>query len=176
MHAAPPGARVSPPFDRLKGNLMDSTLLLQSHVVVSLVAILSGLVVLWALLQARTPGATTLVFLVTTAATSISGFFFHRDHLLPSHVVGIVALVVMLPTLLAIYAFRLRGAWRPVYVIGAIVSLWFNVFVLIAQIFNKVPALAPYQTQAPFLIAQLVVLLIFILIGIAALRKFHPAV
>ena len=91
---------------------MDSTLLLQSHVVISLVAILSGLVVLWGLLQARTPGATTLVFLVTTAATSISGFFFHRDHLLPSHIVGIVALVVMLPTLLALYTFRLRGGWR----------------------------------------------------------------
>ena len=153
---------------------VDSTLLLQSHVVISLIAILSGLVVLWGLLQARTPGATTLFFLITTAATSISGFFFHRDHLLPSHIVGIVALVVMLPTLLALYAFRLRGAWRPVYVIGAIVSLWFNVFVLIAQAFLKVPALhelAPTGSEPPFAIAQGIVFVIFIALTVLALRR-----
>jgi hypothetical protein len=153
---------------------VDSTLLLQSHVVISLIAILSGLVVLWSLLQARVPGATTLIFLVTTAATSITGFFFHRDHLLPSHIVGIVALVVMLPTLLAIYAFHLRGAWRPIYVIGAIVSLWFNVFVLIAQSFLKVPALhdlAPTGSEPPFAIAQGVVFVIFIALTVLALRR-----
>ena len=153
---------------------MDSTLLLQSHVVISLIAILSGLVVLWGLLQARVSGATTVVFLLTTAATSISGFFFHRDHLLPSHIVGIVALVVMLPTLLAIYTFHLRGAWRPVYVVGAIVSLWFNVFVLIAQAFLKVPALhelAPNGSEPPFAVAQGVVFAIFIAITVLALRR-----
>jgi hypothetical protein len=159
---------------------VDSTLLLQSHVVISLVAILSGLVVLWGLLRARVSGSTTLVFLVTTAATSISGFFFHRDHLLPSQIVGVVALVVMLPTLLAIYAFRLRGVWRPVYVIGAIVSLWFNVFVLIAQAFLKVPTLhelAPTGSEPPFAIAQGIVFVIFIALAVLALRSNRrPAV
>ena len=93
---------------------MDSTLLLQSHVAISVVAILSGMVVLWGLLRARVPGATTLIFLVTSVLTSATGFLFHRDHLLPSQIVGGVALVVLVPTLLALYAFRLRGAWRTV--------------------------------------------------------------
>jgi hypothetical protein len=153
---------------------MDSTLLLQSHVVISFVAILSGLVVLWELLRARTPAATTLVFLVTSVLTSATGFFFHRDHVLPSHIVGIVALIVLVPTLLALYTFRLRGVWRPVYVVGAIVSLWFNVFVLIAQSFLKVPALhelAPTGSEPPFAVAQGIVFVIFIALTVLALRR-----
>jgi hypothetical protein len=153
-------------------------LLLQSHVVISIVAILAGMVVLWQLLGARIPGATTLIFLVTSVLTSATGFLFHRDHLLPSQIVGAVALVVLVPTLLALYAFRLRGAWRPVYVIGAIVSLWFNVFVLIAQAFQKVPALhelAPTGSEPPFGIAQGIVFVIFIALTVLALRRNRAA-
>ena len=156
---------------------MDSPLLVQSHTGISLIAIVLGFVVVFGMLKGRSLGTTTALFLATTALTSISGFFFHRDHLLPSHIVGIVALVVMIPTLLALYAFHLNGIWRSIYVIGAVVSLWFNVFVLIAQAFQKVPALnalAPTGSEPPFAAAQGVVLLAFIVIAVLAVKRFRP--
>ncbi len=155
---------------------MDSPLFTQFHVAISLVAIATGLIVLFGMLTRRHFGAITLVFLVTTAATSLTGFVFHRDHLLPSHIVGIVALVVMIPTTLALYAFHLRGVWRSIYVIGAIVSLWFNVFVLIAQAFQKVAPLhelAPTGAEPPFAISQGCVLLVFLVLCVLAVKRFH---
>lgn len=153
---------------------MDSPLFTQFHVAISLIAILSGFVVVYGLFRANRMSGVTLLFLVTTAATSITGFFFHRDHLLPSHIVGIVALVVMIPTLAALYAYHLRGHWRAVYVIGAVVSLWFNVFVLIAQGFQKVAPLhdlAPTGSEPPFAIAQGIVFVLFIAIAVVALSR-----
>ena len=117
------------------------------------------------------------MFLATTALTSLTGFGFPFDHVLPSHVVGILTLVALLVAILAFYLFRLAGAWRWLYVVGAIVALWFNVFVLVAQAFNKIAALkalAPTQSEPPFLIAQTIVLVIFIVLGLLAARKFHP--
>jgi hypothetical protein len=156
---------------------MDSPLLIQSHTGISLVAIVLGFVVVFGMLKNKTMGTTTALFLLTTALTSISGFFFHRDHLLPSHIVGIVALVVMVPTLLGLYAFHLSGIWRSVYAIGAVISLWFNVFVLIAQAFQKVPALhdmAPTGSEPPFAIAQGIVLIVFIALAVLAVKRFRP--
>ncbi len=153
---------------------MDSGILVLSHVIISLIGIASGLIVMADLLGGRQHRSVTWIFLVTTAVTSASGFLFHRDHLLPSHIVGIVALIVMIPTWLAWSPYRLRGIWRPTFVIGAMLSQWLNVFVLIAQGFQKVPALhelAPTGSEPAFGIAQGCVFLLFAALTIVALRR-----
>ena len=145
------------------------------HVLVSLVGIGSGFVVMSGLLNSRDRAVWTAVFLSTTVVTSVSGFGFPVDHLLPSHVVGIVSLVVLTVAIVARYALHLRGAWRWIYVVGAAVALYLNVFVGVVQAFLKVPvlhAMAPRQTELPFLVAQLVVLASFIALTIAAARRF----
>ena len=144
------------------------------HVVLSLVGILTGLVVMFGLLGGKRFGAWTAVFLATTVATSVTGFGFPFDHLLPSHKVGIVTLLVLPVAIAARYAFRLAGAWRRVYVITAAIALYLNIFVLVVQLFLKVPALkalAPTQKEPPFVIAQLAVLVLFaMLAGLATVR------
>jgi hypothetical protein len=156
---------------------MDSQAFTLFHVAMSQAAIGSGFIVIYGLFTSkRMPGITAL-FLATTALTSITGYFFHREHILPSHIVGAVALIVLVLTVLALYSFRLRGAWRPVYVIGAVLSLYFNVFVLVAQAFLKVPSLhvlAPTGSEPPFAVAQGLVLLVFVVIGFTAARRFRP--
>jgi hypothetical protein len=157
---------------------LDSHAFTLFHVAISLVAIGSGFVVVQGLLTANLRASTTMLFLVTTAATSLTGFLFHRDHILPSHVVGAISLVALAVTALALYSFRLHGAWRVVYVVGVTLSLYFNVFVLVAQAFLKVAslhALAPNGSEPPFAVAQGVVLLVFVAIGVTATRRFRPA-
>ena len=147
------------------------------HVVISLVAILAGLVVLFGLLNARRLEGWTALFLVTTVATSVTGFGFPIDVILPSHIVGAISLVLLAAAIIARYAFRLAGPWRYVYVIGAGIALYLNVFVLIVQIFQKVPALkalAPTQSEPSFALAQTAVLLVFAVLIIAAAVRFHP--
>ena len=156
---------------------MDSPAFVLFHVVISLIAIGSGFIVVYGLLSARRMPGLTALFLVTTAATSITGYFFHRDHILPSQIVGAIALVVLAVTVLALYWFHLRGTWRAVYVVGAVLSLYFNVFVLVAQAFQKIPslhALAPKGSEPPFAVSQGLVLLVFVVLGILATRRFRP--
>ena len=157
---------------------MDTQALVMLHTAISLIAIVAGLIVLQGLLTSNRLPATTFVFLLATAATSITGFvFFERDRILPSHVTGIIALAVLMPTLYAIYAARLFGIWRTVYVVGAVVSLYLNVFVLVVQAFLKLPALhalAPQGTEPPFVVAQGAVLLAFVIAGFFATRRFRP--
>ena len=156
---------------------MDSQIFIMFHVAISAIAIVSGVAVIYGLVTANRISRWTLLFLVTTTATSVTGFFFHRDQLLPSHIVGAVALAVLALTCLALYGFRLRGIWRAVYIVGAVLSLWFNVFVLIAQAFLKVPSLhvlAPRGSEPPFAIAQCIALVVFIILGVRASRRFHP--
>ena len=158
---------------------MDSQALVFSHTAISLIAILAGLIVLYGLLTVNRMPAMTLFFLVTTIATSVTGFFFHREQLLPSHIVGVISLVVLAVTVLALYTYRLRGIWRAVYVIGAVISLYLNVFVLVVQSFLKVPALhqlAPQGNEPPFAIAQGIVLLLFIVLGFLAFKRFRPVI
>ena len=146
------------------------------HVLISLIGIVSGLIVMLGFLTDRRLNVTTAIFLSTTALTSITGFGFPFDHLLPSHKVGIISLVVLAIAIPARYAFRLRGAWRWIYVVTAAVALYLNVFVLVVQLFRKVPALttlAPTQSEPPFLIAQLIVLAIFIVLTVLSVKKFH---
>lgn len=147
------------------------------HVVLSLIGIAAGLVVLGGMLRSQRLGGWTALFLATTVLTSVTGFFFPFERLLPSHIVGIISLVVLAATLFALYVRRLAGAWRWVYVSTAVLALYLNVFVLVVQAFIKVPflkALAPTQAEPPFAIAQGVVLIIFLALGIAAVKRFHP--
>jgi hypothetical protein len=145
------------------------------HVALSLAGIASGFVVLGGLLAVKRLDGWTAVFLATTAATSVSGFFFPFHGFKPSYVVGALSLIALTVACLARYRRRLAGDWRRTYVVSAVVALYFNVFVLIAQSFMKVPALhalAPTQSEPPFAAAQLVVLAIFVCLGIAAAKKF----
>jgi uncharacterized membrane protein SirB2 len=149
------------------------------HTVLSLIGIASGIIVLLGMLDAKRLGGWTMLFLATTVLTCVSGFFFPSDHVLPSHIVGIITLVALAAAILAIYAYRLAGSWRWIYVIGAVVALYLNVFVGVVQAFLKLPflqPLAPTQSEPPFLIAQLVVMAIFVVLGFLAVRRFHPKV
>lgn len=147
------------------------------HVLLSLVGIASGLLVVYGMLRAKRFDGATAIFLVTTALTSLTGFLFPVEHILPSHVLGVISLVALAIAIPARYALRLAGAWRAIYVVSAVLALYLNVFVLVAQIFMKVPAahaLAPTQKEPPFLIAQVVVMVIFVVLGIFAVKKFRP--
>jgi hypothetical protein len=146
------------------------------HVILSLVGIASGLIVLFGMLGAKRLEAWTALFLATTVLTSVTGFFFPSSFM-PSHVVGIISLVFLAAALAGLYVYHLAGAWRWIYVVGAVVALYLNVFVGVVQAFRKVSflePLAPTQSEPPFLVAQLVVMAIFIVLGIIAVRKFHP--
>jgi len=147
------------------------------HTVISLLAILFGLAVLVEMLGARLPAFFGLVFLLLAVLTSATGFLFPFNGVLPSHIVGGIALMVLAVALLARYAGHLRGAWRWVYAATMVASVYFLVFVGVAQSFAKVPAihaLAPTQAEPPFAIAQLIVLAIFVAIGLAAARRYRP--
>lgn len=147
------------------------------HTLLSLVAIVAGIVVVKGLLGSRVPGGWTALYLVTAIATSVTGFFFPFTRLIDSHYIGIASLVLFALAILARYAFRLAGAWRWVYALGMVLSLYFLVLVTLTQIFKRVPALtamAPTQSEPPFLVAQLVTLAIFVWLAIAAARKFRP--
>jgi hypothetical protein len=147
------------------------------HVVISLVGILAGLVVVFGMLASKSPGGWTALFLATTVLTSVTGFFFPRDHILPSHIVGIISLVFLAIAIFALYTRRLAGSWRWIYVVAAVISLYLNVFVAVVQSFLKVPALmalAPTQSEPPFVVAQAVTLLVFVILGALALRSYHP--
>ncbi|MBS0319158.1 MAG: hypothetical protein JSR18_01340 [Proteobacteria bacterium] len=147
------------------------------HVLLSLIGIAAGLLALGAMYGSRVPRFVTGVFLATTILTSVTGYFFPRDHILPSHIVGAISLVVLLVAVLALYRYRLVGRARGTYVIAAVVSLYLNVFVLFAQAFAKIPALhdmAPTQSEPPFVVTQVIVLLAFAWAGYAAFRRFRP--
>jgi len=146
------------------------------HVLISLVGIGSGLVVMFGFLTGKRLDGLTTVFLITTVLTSVSGFGFPFDHLLPSHIVGIISLAILAVAIPARYMFHLAGSWRWIYVIGAATALYLNVFVLVVQAFMKVPALkalAPTQTEPPFLAAQSVMLVVYLGLTVLATKRFH---
>lgn len=147
------------------------------HVIISLIAIVSGIIVLFGMLGSKRLDGLTALFLFTTVLTSVTGFGFPFTHLGPAHKLGIISLVVLAITLLARYSLHMAGSWRWIYVVTAVMALYLNVFVLVVQSFEKVPALhamAPTQTEGPFKIAQLLVLVLFILLTVVAVKKFHP--
>ena len=147
------------------------------HVLISLVGIVAGFIVVFGLFGSKRLNGWTALFLATTVATSVTGFGFPVAHLMPSHIIGIISLVVLTIAILARYTFRLAGAWRWVYVVGAVLAFYLNFFVLIVQLFRKVPALealAPTQTEPPFVVAQVAALVMFIVLGVAGVIRFHP--
>ena len=144
------------------------------HVALSIVMLIVGIVVVNGLLRGRDAGRWTTVFLIFTFATNASGFGFPFVKLLPSHITAIIALVLLAAMLLARYAFALTGFWRWVWAGGLVFSLFFDVFVLVAQAFGKIPALkqlAPTGAEPPFAIAELMVLAVFIFLAVKAIRR-----
>jgi hypothetical protein len=151
--------------------------LLQFHVIVSLIGIVSGLIVAYGLVTGRPLPAWAALFLVTTILTSATGFPLAPYGFDPPRALGIVSLVLLALAVLALYGLRLAGPWRWIYVVTATAALYFNVFVGIVQAFGKLPtlqALAPTQSEAPFIVAQLVALVAFVAIGWWAAMRFHP--
>jgi hypothetical protein len=147
---------------------------LQIHVGVSLVAIVSGLVVLYGLLTGKRLASWTALFLATTILTSVTGFPLPPFGWDPARVLGVILLVLMGAAVLALYIFHLAGAWRPIYVVAAVASLYLNCFVGVVQAFQKISALhalAPSQSESPFLIAQVAVLVVFVVLGVIAVVR-----
>jgi hypothetical protein len=148
------------------------------HVALSLIGILSGLLVVLGMMSAKQMDGLTAIFLATTVLTSVTGFLFPYHGFTPGIGVGIVSMAVLALAIVARYLRHLEGGWRRVYVIAAVMALYFNVFVFVVQSFEKSPtlkALAPTQTEPPFKIAQGVVLVSFIALGILAAKKFKSA-
>lgn len=146
------------------------------HVALSLIGIGSGLIVVYGLLESKRFDGWTATFLTTTVATSATGFLFPFHGITPGIVVGILSLGILAFAILARYRYRLAGHWRATYVATSVTALYFNVFVLVVQAFEKVPALkalAPTQSEAPFKVTQLAVLVIFITLAVLAVVKFH---
>jgi len=148
------------------------------HVVISLIGIVAGAVVVFGMFGSqRMPGWTAL-FLVTTILTSATGFLFPFTKLLPSHIVGIISLVLLAVAVLALYVFGAAGSWRWIYVATAVLAFYLNAFVAVAQSFLKIAPLkqlAPTGTELPFVIAQGLVLVIFIALFVGAVRRFRPS-
>ena len=150
------------------------------HVIISLIGIVSGFIVLFGLFGShRLPGMTAL-FLITTILTSVTGFLFPFDKLLPSHMVGIVSLIVLAIACFALYVMKLSGPWRWIYTLTAMIALYLNVFVLVIQSFLKIGplhALAPSvpPSEPPFAVVQGIVLVFFVIAIIGAVRRFRPA-
>jgi len=147
------------------------------HTLISLVAIVAGLVVVGGLMAGARLDGWTGLFLATTALTSITGFGFPFTRLLPSQYIGIISLIVLVPVILARYRKHLEGAWRGVYVVGSVLVLYLNVFVLVDQLFRRIPALivlAPTQKEPPFVVTQLLVMALFMVLGVGAFRRFRP--
>ncbi|WFU17515.1 hypothetical protein [Bradyrhizobium sp. CB3481] len=162
---------------------MSVATLILVHTIISLIAIVAGIVVMFGMLGSKRQGGLTAIFLVFTILTSATGFVippFLTDKLLPSHMIGILSLVLLAVACIALYVMKLAGPWRWIYVVTALVSLYLNVFVLVIQSFLKVPALhalAPSVPPAepPFAVAQGIVLVFFVIMIIGVWRRFRPA-
>jgi hypothetical protein len=147
------------------------------HVVISLIAIVTGFIAVFGMLQSRRMAGWTAIFLWTTVLTSVTGFMFPNTNVTPGIIVGIISMVLLAIAFFALYAKHLDVAWRWVYVWTAIAALWFNVFVGIVQSFQKIAflkALAPTGSEPPFQIAQGAALVLLVVLAIMAVRNFHP--
>ena len=150
------------------------------HVIISLIAIVAGLIVMFGMLGSQRKPGLTAIFLLLTILTNATGFLFPFTVLLPSHMIAILSLVLLAIACIALYAMGLGGSWRWIYVVTALLSLYFNVFVLVIQSFLKIPALTAVAPGNPpsgpvFAVVQGVVLVFFVLMIIGAWRRFRPA-
>jgi hypothetical protein len=146
-----------------------SPILLLVHVLLSVLGILTGLVVVGAFVSGKYLKGWTAFFLITTVLTNVTGLAFFPFKVSPPHIVAILSLIVLAVCLLARYGKRMQGRWRAVYIVTAVMALYLNVFVLIAQLFQKTPPLTPLQNQPPFAATQLLILALFVGLGAAAL-------
>ena len=149
------------------------------HVIISLIGIVAGIIVMFGLLGSNKMPGLTAIFLLFTILTSATGFLFPFEKLLPSHMIGILSPVLLAIACIALYGMKLSGAWRWIYVVTALLSLYLNVFVLIIQSFLKIPALTAVAPGNPpsgpvFAVVQGVVLVFFVLVIIGAWRRFRP--
>jgi hypothetical protein len=152
------------------------------HVIISLIGIVAGIIVMFGLLGSNRMPGLTAIFLLFTILTSATGFLIPpllSEKLLPSHMIGILSLVLLAIACIALYGMRLSGAWRWIYAVTALLSLYFNVFVLVIQGFLKVPALHALAPGEPpggpvFAVVQLIVLVFFVIVIIGAVRRFRP--
>lgn len=150
------------------------------HVIISLVAIVAGLIVMFGMLGTHKPGTLTGIFLLFTILTSVTGFMFPNDTVTPGILIGILSCILLAVACLALYAMHLAGAWRWIYLLTALVSLYLNVFVLVIQSFLKIPPLhelAPGNPPAgaAFAVAQGIVLVFFVVMIVRVWRRFQPA-
>ena len=155
-----------------------TALFTQFHVLISLIGIASGVVVLAGMWGGKSVSTLTAVVLVTTLATSATGFLFHSASFGPPQILAVISLVVLAIAIAARHQFKLTGKARWIYVVSAVPSLYLNAFVGVIQAFQKLSLLHPLSptgAEPPFAIAQLIALLLFVLGGYAAIRKFHPA-
>jgi hypothetical protein len=146
------------------------------HVILSLIGIVAGLLVVYGLLQGELWAGWTHLFLLTTVLTSATGYLFPVSHVMPSHIVGAISLVLLAIAMVALYGRLLAGGWRRTFVICSVAALYLNVFVLVVQAFLKVPALhalAPKGSEPPFAVVQLIVLAAFVGLGIKAAKRFR---
>jgi hypothetical protein len=147
-----------------------------SHVLISLVGLGAGFVVIWGLLNNKRLDRSTALFLVTTIATSVSGFLFPVDRVTPGHILGVLSLGILGAAVAARYHGHLASGWRPTYVVSAVTAQYLNFVVLVVQLFQKVPALhtlAPTQTEPAFAITQLVTLFAFVGVGVLTTVRFQ---
>src|SRR5216117_4420219 len=147
------------------------------HTLIILVAIVTGIVVVFGMLAGNRLDGWTKWFLITAVLTTATGFFFPFHGFTPAIGLGIISLPFLALTIFARCSKQLAGAWRWIYVIGAVICLYFNLFVLLVQLFEKVPALhalAPTQTESPFKITQVCVLVASAVLAIIAVIRFHP--
>jgi hypothetical protein len=148
------------------------------HVLISVVALVSGAVAIGGMAIGRRLDGWTPLFLWSTVATSVTGFLFHSKSFGPPHIIGVISLVVLAFTFTALYFYRMVGLWRPVYVVTAITALYLNAFVAVVQAFQKISLLhdlAPTQSEPPFLVAQALLLVGFIIVGLLSTWKFRPS-
>jgi hypothetical protein len=148
------------------------------HVIISLIGIGSGLIVLFGMFGSKRLDGMTALFLATTALTSLTGLGFPYKHVTPGIILANLSLLVLALTLTARYPFRMAGKWRSIYVVTAVIALYFNCVALVGQSFLKIPvlhALAPTGQEPPFAIAEGILLVLFIVAGVQAVKKFHPS-
>lgn len=147
------------------------------HTLISLIAIVTGLIVAFGMLNSRPPGSLTGIFLIATILTSLTGFLFPSSGFTPAQGVGYISLAVLAVALAAVYAGHLAGPWRWIYVTTALIALYLNCFVLVVQAFQKasfLQPLAPTQSESPFQVAQGALLVAFVVLGYLAVTRFHP--
>ena len=148
------------------------------HVLISLVGLFTGFVTIGAMLFGNWLRGWNALFIFSTIATSVTGFFFHSASFGPPHVIGIISLALLAVALVALYPAHLAGRWRWIYVSSAIFALYLNCFVAVVQAFQKIPLLAvsaPTQSEPPFLASQVVLLAVFVVLGFFSVKRFHPS-